>query len=79
MKFISSILHFLQFFFRYAVSRAVQPEVAFLRYWEEVQGLLAVRALSTFLDVFFSLKMPKKCYLSKKLNFFFSFCFFYDY
>jgi hypothetical protein len=29
-------------YWRYSVSRAVQPELAFLRYWEEVEGLLKV-------------------------------------
>jgi hypothetical protein len=29
--------------YRYTVSRAKHPELAFLRYWEEVEALLKVR------------------------------------
>ena len=32
------------FNYRYTVSRAKNPELAFLRYWEEVEGLLKVNA-----------------------------------
>ena len=38
---------------RYAVSRAIQPELAFLRYWEEVEGLLKV-SQTLFLSILHS-------------------------